>query len=101
MGEVIEWIALGLVAGAVAKFWIIGDSRCGLWGALIVGATGALAGGLIARVLWEVEGKIPSSTGRVAPAICGAIVLLFLYGFPRGWNSGAASKCRERDKWIA
>ena len=101
VGEVIQWIVLGLLAGAVAKLWIIGDARCGFSGSLIVGVTGALAGGFIARVLWEAEGKILSSTGRIVPSILGAIFLLFLYALPRGRNSDPTSKCHERDKWVA
>jgi len=101
VGEAIQWIILGLLAGAAAKLWIIGDARCGIGGSVIVGITGAVAGGLMARVVWEAEGKILSSTGRLLPAIGGAIVLLFLYALPRGRNSDPTSKCHERDKWVA
>lgn len=101
MGEVIQWTVLGLMAGAVAKLWIIGETRCGFWGSVVVGVTGALAGGFIARGIWEAQGKILSTTGRLVPAIFGAIFLLFLYALPRGRTSGATSRCRDRDKWVA
>jgi uncharacterized membrane protein YeaQ/YmgE (transglycosylase-associated protein family) len=71
------WIAfIGLVIGALAKFFTPGRGPGGCVVTMIVGLTGSLVGGVLARGLGI------STTGSVSwflMSIMGAVILLLLY----------------------
>jgi uncharacterized membrane protein YeaQ/YmgE (transglycosylase-associated protein family) len=72
------WIALGLVAGIVAKMIMPGRDPGGFIITIILGIVGALVGGFISTRLGfgDVTGfNLPS----VIIAILGSMLLLFLY----------------------
>jgi uncharacterized membrane protein YeaQ/YmgE (transglycosylase-associated protein family) len=76
---ILSWLALGLVAGAIAKVIHPGDEPAGVLGTLIVGVAGALVGGVIASALGI--GAVSSffSLGTWLIAILGALLLLAIY----------------------
>ena len=47
----LSWLLMGLAAGLLARYFLPGHPRLGWAGALLVGAGGALIGGLIATAL--------------------------------------------------
>jgi uncharacterized membrane protein YeaQ/YmgE (transglycosylase-associated protein family) len=76
---IIGWIALGLLAGIVAKAIFPGDPGLGLIMTTLLGIGGALLGGLVASLLGlgdPIDEFFDFSTW--AAAILGAIVILWL-----------------------
>ncbi len=78
------WIIIGLVAGALAGFFVPGRERMGCIGTLLVG----IAGGLIGGFLWvNVLGMGEASgwLGALIIAVLGSIlVLVILRAMSRG-----------------
>ena len=77
---IIAFIILGLLAGAIAKALLPGDDPGGIIVTAIIGIVGALAGGLLAGVLFDADPLdefFDISTWLTA--IVGSIVLLLIY----------------------
>ncbi|HEX6537136.1 MAG TPA: GlsB/YeaQ/YmgE family stress response membrane protein [Gemmatimonadaceae bacterium] len=76
---IIQWIVLGLVAGALAKFLVPGRDPSGCIITVLLGVLGAVLGGWIGSLFgW---GRITSprlDARSIAIATFGAIVLLVL-----------------------
>jgi uncharacterized membrane protein YeaQ/YmgE (transglycosylase-associated protein family) len=74
--SILSWIAVGLVAGLLAR-WIVRDDRSGCLYTIAVGVLGALIGG--ALVHWSGHDKINDFSLRsVLVAALGAILLLLV-----------------------
>lgn len=77
---ILGWIIVGLLAGAVAGFFVPGRERFGCIGTMLVGILGGILGGW----LWtEVLGQDPAGglLGAIVIAALGAaLVLLVLRG---------------------
>ena len=91
MLDIIGWIILGLIAGAIAKAIMPGKDPGGVFVTIILGIVGALIGGFIARALLG-YGSI-DSTGEMAKpgflmslilSVVGAIILLAGYRLIKG-----------------
>jgi uncharacterized membrane protein YeaQ/YmgE (transglycosylase-associated protein family) len=77
---IIGFLILGLIAGAIAKALLPGDDPGGIIITMIIGVAGALLGGFLAGVLFDVDPMdefFDISTWLTA--IVGAIVLLLVY----------------------
>lgn len=76
---IISWIFLGLVAGALAKFFLPGRQPGGFIVTTLIGIAGALVGGYIGSLFgW---GKVESfDLWSILVATFGAFLLLFIYG---------------------
>jgi uncharacterized membrane protein YeaQ/YmgE (transglycosylase-associated protein family) len=80
--DIIAWIVLGLLAGAIAKAIYPGHQGGGLIGTLILGVIGAFVGGSVYNLL--VNGTLALSStglsiGGVFLAVLGAIIALAIY----------------------
>ncbi|MGV3769019.1 MAG: GlsB/YeaQ/YmgE family stress response membrane protein [Sphingobium phenoxybenzoativorans] len=74
--ELMGWIFLGLVAGAIAKFIMPGRDPGGCIVTILLGIAGALLAGYLGRVAgFYQEGE---RAGFIA-AILGAVLILFVY----------------------
>jgi uncharacterized membrane protein YeaQ/YmgE (transglycosylase-associated protein family) len=75
---ILAWLVFGLVAGAVAKWIVPGRDPGGILVTLVLGVSGALAGGFVATSLGigSVEGFDLRS---FAIAVAGAVFLLVVY----------------------
>lgn len=83
--DIIGWILLGLIAGAIAKAILPGTQGGGWLITIVLGIVGALLGGFIGSALFSVPlgGFFELRTWLLA--IGGAILVLLLYGlFTRG-----------------
>jgi uncharacterized membrane protein YeaQ/YmgE (transglycosylase-associated protein family) len=77
---IIGFLILGLIAGAIAKALLPGDDPGGIFITMIIGVVGALLGGFLAGVLFDVDPMdefFDISTWLTA--IVGAILLLLVY----------------------
>ncbi len=73
---IIGWIAVGLIAGAVAR-WIVKDDRSGCIYTMIVGVVGALIGGGLMSLIDE-SGVDEFSFRSIFVAVIGAVLLLLI-----------------------
>ena len=78
MWNIIAWILLGLVAGAIAKKIMPGKDPGGFVVTILIGVAGAVVGGCLAQLL-----GLGPATGfniySILIAIVGALVLLWGY----------------------
>ncbi|MEA5571758.1 GlsB/YeaQ/YmgE family stress response membrane protein [Calothrix sp. UHCC 0171] len=85
MSGIIAWLILGLIAGALAKFFYPGSQGGGIFSTIALGILGALVGGYLGQVLLG-SGAAASATvgalsiGSIVFAVLGAMLLIFLWG---------------------
>ncbi len=79
--NIIAWIVLGLIAGAIARAIYPGHQGGGILGTMLLGIVGAFVGGLIYSLITTGSIALGASLsiGGVIVAVLGAIVTLFIY----------------------
>jgi len=80
--NILAWIILGLIAGAIAKAIYPGHQGGGILGTMILGIIGAFIGGSLYSFLTTgtlALGAAGLSIGGVVVAVLGAIIALFIY----------------------
>ncbi len=80
--NILAWIVLGLIAGAIAKAIYPGQQGGGLLGTLVLGIIGAFVGGTLYTLLTTGTLALTASSlsiGGVVVAVLGAIVALLIY----------------------
>ncbi len=80
--NILAWIVLGLIAGAIAKALYPGNQGGGILGTMILGIIGAFVGGSLFSFLTTGTLALTSaglSLGGIVVAVLGAIVALFIY----------------------
>ncbi|MBE9098582.1 GlsB/YeaQ/YmgE family stress response membrane protein [Vacuolonema iberomarrocanum] len=80
--NILAWLVLGLIAGAIAKMIYPGHQGGGILGTLILGIIGAFVGGTLYTLLTTGSLALTASgltIGGVVVAVLGAIVALFIY----------------------
>lgn len=81
--NIIAWIVLGLIAGAIAKAIYPGHQGGGILGTMLLGIIGAFIGGSLATLLQTGTLQLTAtalSIPGVIVAILGAIIAIFLWG---------------------
>ncbi|MBW4473494.1 MAG: GlsB/YeaQ/YmgE family stress response membrane protein [Stenomitos rutilans HA7619-LM2] len=81
--NLIAWIVLGLIAGAIAKAIYPGTQGGGILATLALGVVGAFIGGTLFTLLTTGTLALAApgfSIGGIVVAIIGAIVAIFLWG---------------------
>ncbi|WNZ23099.1 GlsB/YeaQ/YmgE family stress response membrane protein [Leptolyngbya sp. NK1-12] len=80
--NILAWIVLGLIAGAIAKAIYPGHQGGGILGTLILGVIGAFVGGSLYNLLTTGTLALTAtglSIGGIVVAVIGAIIALFIY----------------------
>ncbi len=80
--NILAWIVLGLIAGAIAKAIYPGTQGGGILGTMLLGIIGAFVGGTLYSFLTTGTLVLTASSlslGGILVAVLGAIVALFLY----------------------
>lgn len=86
----LAFILLGLIAGAIAKLILPGRQGGGWVATLILGVVGALIGGWLAGLLFNIGYEEFFSIQSWLIAIIGAIIVLLIWGaITRGRSSRA------------
>lgn len=75
--QVVWWLLIGLVAGALARLLVPGRDPMGVGGTLLLGLVGSLVGGFLGNLLQR--GDQDLSPAGLVGSIIGAIVALLLY----------------------
>ena len=71
--DIIGWLIVGLVAGALARLLVPGKDPMGVLGTLVLGLVGSIVGGLLGRMIFD-----DTSVGIVGSVI-GAVIVLLVY----------------------
>lgn len=74
--DIIAWLIVGLVAGALARLLVPGRDPMGFLGTLALGLVGSLIGGFVGSLLTEGEGFSPAG---LIGSIIGAIIALLVW----------------------
>lgn len=80
--NLLAWLILGLLAGAIAKAIYPGRQGGGILSTLVLGVVGAFVGGSLATLLTTGQFAIAAPTlsiPGVAVAVLGAIIAIFLW----------------------
>lgn len=82
---ILAWLALGLIAGALAKLIYPGHQGGGIFATLGLGILGALVGGYLGQTLLGSSGAAAASAGALTIpsiifAVLGAMLLIFIWG---------------------
>jgi uncharacterized membrane protein YeaQ/YmgE (transglycosylase-associated protein family) len=83
--NIIAWLVLGLIAGAIAKLIYPGEQGGGIIATIVLGILGALVGGYLGQILLG-SGTAAAATagsltlGSIFFAVLGAILLIFIWG---------------------
>jgi uncharacterized membrane protein YeaQ/YmgE (transglycosylase-associated protein family) len=80
--DILAWILLGLIAGAIAKAIYPGRQGGSILGTMLLGIVGAFLGGTLFTLLTTGTFAISSaglSLGGIVVSVIGAIIALFLY----------------------
>ncbi|MEH2362403.1 GlsB/YeaQ/YmgE family stress response membrane protein [Nostoc sp.] len=85
MGNIIAWLVLGLIAGALAKVFYPGTQGGGIVSTIILGILGAVVGGYLGQTLLGSSSAAAASVGAfslgsILFAVLGAMLLIFLWG---------------------
>lgn len=81
---ILGWIVLGLLAGAIAKLIMPGKQGGGIIVTLILGVVGALLGGFLGSLLFNVDLASFWSLQTWILAIVGSLIVLFIWGLVTG-----------------
>lgn len=77
----IGWIVLGLIAGAIAKAILPGKQGGGWIATLLLGVVGAILGGWLGSLIFDVGISEFWSISTWLLAIGGALIVLLIWGF--------------------
>lgn len=80
--NIIAWIVLGLIAGALAKAIYPGHQGGGILSTILLGIVGAFVGGTIAMLLTTGDLALAASSlsiPGIALAVVGAILAIFIW----------------------
>ena len=80
--NILAWIVLGLIAGALAKAIYPGRQSGGILGTMLLGIIGAFVGGSLYNLLATGSLALTASSlsiGGIVVAVLGALVALFIY----------------------
>jgi len=83
MWSILAWLALGLIAGALAKLIYPGDQGGGILATIGLGILGALVGGFLGKLILGTGGGAAAgvlSIPSIIFAILGAILIIFIWG---------------------
>ncbi len=75
---ILAWIVFGLIAGALAKFFLPGDDPGGVIVTILIGIAGAVVGGYLGSLLLGVD-VTGFNISSFLIAVGGSILLLLVY----------------------
>lgn len=85
MTNIIAWLILGIVAGAIAKLIYPGRQGGGIFSTILLGILGALFGGYLGQVVFGSSAAAAASAGAFSVgsiffAVLGSLLLIFIWG---------------------
>jgi uncharacterized membrane protein YeaQ/YmgE (transglycosylase-associated protein family) len=78
--NIIAWLILGLIAGAIAKAIYPGNQGGGIFATIGLGILGSLVGGWLGSTVLGVSASGAFSIPSILFAVIGALILIFIWG---------------------
>lgn len=78
MLDIIGFIIVGLIAGALARLLVPGRDPMGIFATIFLGMVGSFVGGFLATVLFDSDGDGIRPVGIIGSVI-GAVICLLIY----------------------
>jgi uncharacterized membrane protein YeaQ/YmgE (transglycosylase-associated protein family) len=85
--NILAWIVLGIIAGAIAKLIYPGTQGGGFFSTMILGIVGAFLGGTLHTLITTRKFELAATSfnfAGIAIAVVGAIIAIFLWGLITG-----------------
>ena len=84
--NIIAWLILGSIAGYLAGFLVKGDESYGVIGHIVLGIVGALVGGFLASLLFNVSDPIQGALdiSTIVVSVIGAIIAVVVFNLVTG-----------------
>jgi uncharacterized membrane protein YeaQ/YmgE (transglycosylase-associated protein family) len=84
--NIIAWLVLGAIAGYLAGFLVKGDEGYGVIGHVVLGIVGALVGGFLASLLFNVSDPIQGALdiSTIVVSVIGAIIAVVVFNLVTG-----------------
>jgi uncharacterized membrane protein YeaQ/YmgE (transglycosylase-associated protein family) len=84
--NIIAWLILGAIAGYLAGFLVKGDEGYGVIGHIVLGIVGALVGGFLASLLFNVSDPIQGALdiSTIVVSVIGAIIAVVVFNLVTG-----------------
>jgi uncharacterized membrane protein YeaQ/YmgE (transglycosylase-associated protein family) len=95
--DVVWWLLIGLVAGAIARFLVPGRDPLGFIGTLILGLVGSLIGGFLGDLIES--GHQDFSPAGLFGSIIGAIIALLIYRAVTHRGGYRTTGLTRRSRW--
>lgn len=80
MINVLTWIVLGLIAGALAKLIYPGRQGGGIFATILLGILGAMLGGWLGTAILGAGAVTGFNITSIVLAVLGSVILIFLWG---------------------
>ena len=83
MFQLIGFLIVGLLAGAIARFVVPGRDRMGCIGTMLLGIAGSYVGGLLGSLVFEEKMDLRKAENFIG-AVIGAVVALLIWRLVTG-----------------
>jgi uncharacterized membrane protein YeaQ/YmgE (transglycosylase-associated protein family) len=77
--QIIWWIIVGLIVGALARFLVPGRDPMGWLGTIVLGIAGSFVGGFIGSLIWKPTTGSYFHPGGFFLSLVGAILLVLIW----------------------
>ena len=79
MLNILSWIIVGLIAGALARLIMPGRDPMGIFATIVLGIIGSLVGGFVSMAIWRNNNTSAFQGSGLLLSIVGAIVVLWIW----------------------
>jgi len=86
MLNIVSWIIVGLIAGALARLIMPGRDPMGIIATIVLGIIGSLIGGFVSMAIWRNSGDGFQPAGLIL-SILGAILVLWIWRMVKSRNT--------------
>jgi len=87
MLNILSWIVVGLIAGALARLIMPGRDPMGIIATIVLGIIGSLIGGFVSMAIWRNDNTSAFQGSGLLLSILGAIIVLWIYRMVKSRNT--------------
>ena len=87
MLNILSWIIVGLIAGALARLIMPGRDPMGIVATIVLGIIGSLLGGFVSMAIWRNNNTSVFQGSGLLLSILGAIVVLWIWRMVKSRNT--------------
>jgi uncharacterized membrane protein YeaQ/YmgE (transglycosylase-associated protein family) len=87
MMNILSWIVVGLIAGALARLIMPGRDPMGIIATIVLGIIGSLIGGFVSMAIWRNNNTSAFQGSGLLLSILGAIIVLWIYRMVKSRNT--------------